>query len=287
VAKQLIKLPIRAAKRLILGVADATGLTIEKRKSNSSYRVYRRITLGDSHLDDIRLIFGERRVRTVFDVGAHVGESALTFAKSFPGATIYSFEPDVDAWKLLCQNTRDLARIRPFNVGFGEDSQTRTFYRNAFDATNSLLPSLEEAGEFYDAALLKHDSTSRVQLMTLDQFRSQNGIGNIDLLKIDTQGYEDRVLEGAKTSLRAAAISMIYLEVNFVPVYQNQASFSRILEVLADTGYQLVGLYERGFGRAPFLVGANALFISRRAAAEMSDRRFRSSSVYSDGSPRC
>ena len=66
----------------------------------------------------------------------------------------------------------------------------------------------------------------------------------MDLLKIDTQGYEDRVLRGAGEMLTPTAIRMLLIEVSFVDLYENQASFADIFTLVTTRGYRLVGLYD-------------------------------------------
>jgi hypothetical protein len=104
-------------------------------------------------------------------------------------------------------------------------------------------------------------STTTVRVLTLDRFCADHAINKIDLLKIDTQGYELKVLEGAQGLLSRSSIPLIYLEVCFVPYYQDQPLFQQVYEYMYDRHYRLVGLYESGFLTHYYRVGGNALFV--------------------------
>jgi hypothetical protein len=92
-----------------------------------------------------------------------------------------------------------------------------------------------------------------VPALTLDEFCDAEGLSGIDLLKMDIQGGEGMALEGAARLLARKAVRVIYLEVEFAPLYVGQAYFCDITRILNRHGYQLFGLYnlmheERGLG---------------------------------------
>src|SRR5688572_12427974 len=90
----------RRVKRRILHLVARGGYDIEKVQGFPPYRFLRRIPLGHDPLADaIRIHPGT--IRTVFDVGAHVGQSAALFADTFAGARIHSFEPDPNSFREL------------------------------------------------------------------------------------------------------------------------------------------------------------------------------------------
>jgi hypothetical protein len=67
------------------------------------------------------------------------------------------------------------------------------------------------------------------------------------LLKIDTQGYEKHVLEGADRALRS--IQTLQIEMSIVPLYRDEMLFPQMVDWLAQKGFQLVAL-EPGFSNA-------------------------------------
>jgi hypothetical protein len=90
----------------------------------------------------------------------------------------------------------------------------------------------------------------------------ENKISSVNLLKIDTQGFDLRVLQGSKASLRNCVISNVMIELNFLEMYTGQASATEILQFLSSYGLFLVDLYEKGF-RGGVLGWCTAIF-SRR-----------------------
>src|SRR6185436_1504795 len=67
-------------------------------------------------------------VRTVLDIGANVGVTALYFARLFPNAAIYAFEPAPDNFAILQKNVANCARIRAFNFALDASDATLDLY---------------------------------------------------------------------------------------------------------------------------------------------------------------
>jgi FkbM family methyltransferase len=96
---------------------------------------------------------------------------------------------------------------------------------------------------------------------TLDAILSGTELRTIDLLKIDVQGFEDRVIMGAHDAL--ARTACVFVEVSFRPLYHGSAIFSDIYEMLYERGLILAAL-EPGFATSTGeLLQANALFVKR------------------------
>lgn len=145
----------------------------------------------------------------VVDVGAHIGRYTLLAARA--GARVFSLEPDPSNFQLLEANVR-LNR-------FDDVSVHRTAVSNAPGVRSLILSSGVNRGTSR-LSLTKEplDSPSKtppripVDCVTLDDFTEGEGIPRIDWLKIDVEGHESAVLEGAADSLRATR--NLILEVN-------------------------------------------------------------------------
>jgi FkbM family methyltransferase len=136
-------------------------------------------------------------VRTVLDIGANVGITALYFSEIFPRASIYAFEPVPDNYALLQKNTANCARIRGFNFGLG-----------AADATLELYGS-DNPSNFGGFSL--HAAGSNVEKKTSVRIRNaagalqEAGVGEVDVIKIDTEGAEYDILTALpEQTLRSA-----------------------------------------------------------------------------------
>ena len=81
------------------------------------------------------------------------------------------------------------------------------------------------------------------QLTTLDENCADQRIAWIDLLKIDTQGYELEVLWGAAGLIAGAQIRLVFLEVIFSEMCEGPPPFDVLFRLLVDRGFRLVALY--------------------------------------------
>jgi FkbM family methyltransferase len=230
--------------------------------------------MGSNPLRDIKYILGPD-IRTVFDVGANDGQTVRRFARAFPQADLYSFEPDPATFERLVAAVGGLPNVRLFNVALGRETGEARLFRFAFDETNSLLPKAVGAESYVvDADFLRQTGTIPVKVATIDTICEESNIPRIDLLKIDTQGYEVEVLQGAQDLLAASGVRLVYAEVCFVRCYENQPLFHDVYAFLYERGFRLVGLYESGFLTHCYHIGGNALFVheSFGRAKPLSDR---------------
>jgi FkbM family methyltransferase len=237
------------------------------------YRLSKRLTLGDDAFADIKTIRGDD-IACVFDVGAHIGQTTAELVQAFPRARIYSFEPDPNSYAELRKVADACPRITTVNAAVGDRDGDATFFVNRFGQTNSLLSTADGAEQYLvtdDAMHLQSQAT--VPVLTLDRFCANHKIQRIDVLKLDTQGYELRVLDGAREVLSTLKVPVIFLEVSFVRTYDGQPLFPEVYEYLYVRGYRLVWLYERGFSTHFYSVGANALFIDESVGARVRPRR--------------
>ena len=217
--------------------------------------------LGRDHIADIRHLCGSGSPRRIFDVGANSGRSALLFQAEFPQAEIHSFEPFPAAFAELVAATRGQARIHPEQVALGERCESKILNVASGSELNSFLATSPGATEFIDPASIAFQATCEVAVTTVDAFCRDRAIGEIDLLKIDTQGYELAVLRGAGESLASKMVTTIMLEVNFIQLYVQQCSFTQIMGFLDPLGYHLVGLYDPAHTADGYLKWADAVFV--------------------------
>jgi FkbM family methyltransferase len=223
--------------------------------------------LGRDHMADIRLLCGGR-VQTIFDVGANIGQAAMGFADEFREATIYSFEPFPEAFSQLVANVSQWGRVHPQNLALGEKHTKETLHVNQGSELNSFLVSAPEATDYISADHMKPRGECHVSVATLDQFCVEQRISQIDLLKIDTQGFELHVLKGAERMLSTGAVRVVFLEVNFVPLYQSQPDFGELNDHLHSRDFHFVGFYDATFSEAGYLKWADALFVRPRASSQ-------------------
>jgi hypothetical protein len=106
-------------------------------------------------------------------------------------------------------------------------------------------------------------STEEVPVYALDDFVPEHINCPVDLLKLDVQGYELMVLQGAARLLGRAAFPLIYLEICYVPQYRGQTSLPDMYSLLYGYGYRLVSTYPSEFDARgyKYRVGGDLLFV--------------------------
>jgi FkbM family methyltransferase len=217
--------------------------------------------LGRDHISDIKLLC-HGNVETIFDVGANVGQAALGFVEEFRRARIFSFEPFPASFAKLKQNVARFPQVVPRNVALGDRPGKATLRVQHGSELNSLLTPASDATRHISAVAMAAEGECEVAVNTIDESFEQERVSKIDLLKIDTQGFELKVLEGATGALKRRLIRVILLEVNFVPLYQAQPSLGELLDFLGPHSYRLVGIYEPAYAPEGYIKWADALFVS-------------------------
>jgi FkbM family methyltransferase len=149
---------------------------------------------------------------TVFDVGANVGEFALEAFHREPHLQVHCFEPVAETYRTLESNLRNVPAgggitLNNFGLSDRDDVRDMVVY-GANAGSNSLYMNPYHAER---SAHIEHESVS---LRTLDGYMAEKGVDRVDLLKIDVEGHEQWVLEGARSALSQGRIRTIMFEYN-------------------------------------------------------------------------
>ena len=89
------------------------------------------------------------------------------------------------------------------------------------------------------------ENSESVEIETLSEFCQSMNIDAISLLKIDTEGYDLRVLMGTEDMLRKQKIDLIWVEAGMNPRNRTHVPFEKIKQYLEGMGYLLFGIYEQ------------------------------------------
>ena len=187
----------------------------------------------------------------IYDVGANIGQSAIWYAKNFPRAEIFSFEPFHLIYQELVRNVQNHPRIRCQNLALS-DHDGEMLVPTVADARcqtgKVIAPSAGEA-------------TERIKLRTADSFAEENKIDQIHILKTDTEGFDLAVLAGAAGMLRRRKISHVLAEATLFANDAEHTKLSALTDVLVGHGFRLHGLYDLHHDMADGrLLYFNALF---------------------------
>jgi FkbM family methyltransferase len=169
-----------------------------------------------------------------FDVGANKGSISQLLRQAFPTSTVWSFEPNPNTFKLLNQH----ADIQAFNLGFGKEKGVVDLYFDKDDTTSVQATA--------DPTILKEIAgkdqlvSERMEIRCLDDFCEAHQIDTIDFLKIDTEGFELEVLQGAQSLLSNGKVKVIQFEFNEVNIVKRR--FLRdFYELLPDYRFYRIG----------------------------------------------
>ena len=100
------------------------------------------------------------------------------------------------------------------------------------------------------------------KMITLDTYCEEKKIKQIDILKIDVQGFEDKVLDGAQNLLKASKIKLIQLELIFTEIYEKPLSIYDVEKFLIPNKYKLFGISNAGSLISNYIYQQNHIYIS-------------------------
>lgn len=179
----------------------------------------------------------------VIDVGANAGSFGRQLRSLGYDGRIHSFEPLAGAYTLLVREIGDDQRWQASRLALGRSPGVAkiNISRNSYSSSlNSMLPS-----HLHAAPASEYVGMEDIEIRTLDSIPIHDvGTDSGIWLKIDTQGSEMAVLEGATETLKK--IHTIQLEMSLTPLYENETPFAEMLSFLMARGYDPVGL-EPGF----------------------------------------
>lgn len=160
-------------------------------------------------LEFLRLLAPREGVVAV-DVGANIGEYTELLMEICPGARVLALEPSRKAYDELLERTGNLG-VEAWNLALGHEPGTATLYDYA-EVEGSQHASLYQG--VFDFIHNSRATGVEVEVQTLDAFLEGEGIDEVTLLKIDTEGSELAVLEGGARTLGERRVEVVHFEFN-------------------------------------------------------------------------
>jgi FkbM family methyltransferase len=166
------------------------------------------INFGD-HANDFLIKIANsylKREAVILDIGANIGVTSIIFSICAPNGRIYSFEPSPETFGFLCETlaSNNAANCSPYKLALGAKVGELQFFDNPTSASASHL--------VLDGETLG-GSTMSVDVSTVDRFIKEKEIARLDFIKIDVEGFELDVLDGAANTLRTLKPG-VFLEFN-------------------------------------------------------------------------
>ncbi len=176
-------------------------------------------------------------IRTVLDVGANVGQFAERVRKLLPAVTIHSFEPLPVVFRALERLAQRDASMFVHQTALGDADGETEMHENLFSPSSSILPMTPAHTNAFPGTA--HTRPIRVPVTRLDAWASTRDLPEPILVKLDVQGYEDRVLAGGEATLKK--VHALIVETSFRELYQGQLLFDDLHSLLRRLDFRCVG----------------------------------------------
>jgi FkbM family methyltransferase len=202
-------------------------------------------------------------IRTIIDVGAHEGQFSKWAARLFPDARLYSFEPlpapygKLSAW---ARAQSPPGRVTAFNVALGDiEANAEMQLHVDYTYSSSLLPATGLTGLLFPET--RRRATIRVREETLDGVVKREHLTLVPdvLVKLDVQGFEDRVIAGGRDVLNNARACII--EVDIDDLYAGQARFPDLVLALDALGLRYSGNLDQYCAQDGHVIYVDAVFL--------------------------
>ncbi|MEO6538192.1 MAG: FkbM family methyltransferase [Ferruginibacter sp.] len=169
----------------------------------------------------------------VMDIGANIGTFSLPLAQYCTYGNVHSFEPHEQSFERLKNNIDQniFTNISIYNVACSSHEGTAPLYET--NEHNSGMNRLSKSPDKDDI------SFATVQLITLDSFVCKNNISVIDAIKIDAEGHEYDILQGAYESLKKFS-PLLLIELDDRLLRQQGYSAEKLIKLLQSHGYQYI-----------------------------------------------
>lgn len=178
------------------------------------------------------------RIKVVLDVGANEGFYAKDLRKMGYKNRIVSFEPLLDSYNILQQYAvKSKWQHQVIHTALGEYDGKSVINVSQNSVSSSILDATNKLGEVAPQA--KYYRKEEINICKLDSIFQKYCNPEVDviLLKIDAQGYEKKIFEGAVNSL--IHIKAIQIEVSLVELYSGEWLLDDLLGFMKQAGYVL------------------------------------------------
>jgi len=156
---------------------------------------------------------------TYIDIGAYIGTHSIVFSKIFNADRVIAFEPQKNIYEILLENLElnNIDNVFSYNVGLGNHKF------NGISYIDEIRKNLENFG----ATRIDEDKSGNIPINILDDYNFKD----VHLIKIDVEGYEREVLEGAKLTIDNNDVKCIITECH------NKNDYDKQLSLLKDYGF--------------------------------------------------
>lgn len=178
----------------------------------------------------------DAQIKSIIDIGANVGQFAREIADILPDAKIYSFEPIAKCYEILKVNTSALnIQLFPYALGDVETEQEMNVHQHTPSSSLMVMKELHEKA--YPNSI--KSEKEKITVKKLDKVFANIALEPNVLVKIDVQGFEEKVILGGIETLKKANI--VIVEMTYAYLYQDQPLFDDVYFHLRRLGFAFKG----------------------------------------------
>ena len=195
-------------------------------------------------MDLLSIIMKNKKIDLVYDIGANIGQFSKNLREHGYKGNILSFEPVKKIHSKLVENSKNDNKWEIFErCALGNQDGEIDINISQYDLSSSILEMTQKhINAKKNSNYIGKEKTNIFKLDTI--IKKINLEKKRIMLKIDTQGYEWQVLQGAKNNL--SKFDLIFIEVSFVKLYQDEKLWNDIINHIVSYGFELWS-FERGF----------------------------------------
>ena len=247
----------KIAKRIVRAPFNAVGVDLVRKKSDAKELEDAGVlaALGQKYIPEHWLVAAG--IKTVLDVGAHLGEFAQRISIMLPDADLVCFEPLQEPFDRLTTRFAGNPRFRTVHCALGEQPGQFEMHHNEYAPSSSLLSMADLHKKSFEFAV--KTKPEKIEVRRLSDVARDLKLRDPILLKLDVQGFEDKVIKGGEDVVARAKI--IICEVSFQALYQGGPLFDDIYRMLTTRGFTYQGNFEQLVGPTDLRVlQADAIF---------------------------
>ncbi|MEM9354934.1 MAG: FkbM family methyltransferase [Pseudomonadota bacterium] len=204
------------------------------------------------------------RAPFVIDIGAHKGDFFVPVLAKHPEAKIFAFEPIPDLAAALRARFAQTPSLVVIEAATGEKAARVNFNVHSHVASSSILGVDKHYSETYPDQARVSQKLS-VEMTTVDDAMAAHSAddGEVDILKIDVQGFEGPALRGAERTLQRT--TTVIVEAALLPTYEGGIMADELCAMLRDRGFELAYAFN------VYAASADLLFVRRRLSSKRTE----------------
>ena len=208
------------------------------------------------------------KINTLLDVGSHCGEYINSINSKFKIDKIFGFEPNPKSYEILIKKIKNLNNVEVFNFAVGKDNEISTLNQN-IESSSSSINQLNENSKYFKRKYFffnflrkkKFINPIKIKTVSLSNFLEDKNLDLIDLLKIDTEGYEFNVIKGLGKKLNK--VKLIHLEHHFDDMVIKNYNLSDIHNYLVKNNFKKVFKIKMKFRKSFEYIYQNKITIKK------------------------